>query len=102
LSDRHLAQYRWDPGSRRLGLIDHGFAFARPGDILNQSVFLARRHADGRAELQQDERAALDLIARTQHLAGLGLILKTDQANALAARIERMRTSGTLIRPGDW
>jgi hypothetical protein len=100
--DRHMAQYRWDPGSRRLGLIDHGFAFARPGDVCNQSVFLGRRHADGRGALQTLERRSLDAIASTNHLAGLAEILKADQAAALEDRIARMRASGTLIQPGDW
>jgi hypothetical protein len=100
--DRHVAQYRWDADARRLGLIDHGFAFARPGDILNKSIFLDQRHAQGRGTLTQPEHRALSEIARSPQLAGLRQILQEHQADALAQRIERMRNSGNLIRSGDW
>lgn len=100
--DRHMAQFRWDAEAGRLGLIDHGFAFARRGDLLNQSVFLAQRHAQGRGALMSAEWEALAKIAGTSHLVGLREILDADQVDALAGRIERMLASGDLIRPGDW
>lgn len=100
--DRHIAQYHWDAQAHRLGLIDHGFAFARPGDVINKSIFLDRRHAQGRGVLTQPEQRALSEIARSPHLAGLRQILQERQADALARRIERMRDSGSLIHPGEW
>jgi hypothetical protein len=99
--DRHLAQYHWDPAIKRLGLIDHGFAFARPEDILNASVFLEQRRAEGRAVLEAPELAALEAIEEAD-LVGLRDILDPDQGDALASRIARMRSSGELIEPGDW
>jgi len=99
--DRHIAQYRWDAAARRLGLIDHGFAFARPGDPLNASVFLDRRHGAGGAALQPSERAALQKLER-EDLIGLRDILEPGQADALAARVERMLSSGRVIEAGDW
>jgi hypothetical protein len=100
--DRHVAQYRWDAAAGRLGLIDHGFAFARPGDPLNDSVFLFQRHSDGRDRLEQSEKDALDAIAGSRNLGGVGEILGADQVQALADRIARMRATGMLLSPGSW
>jgi len=36
--DRHGGNYRWDSTEQELHLIDHGFCFALPGDLLNASV----------------------------------------------------------------
>jgi hypothetical protein len=99
--DRHHAQYHWDPVTKRLGLIDHGFAFARRNDPLNASVFLEQRHAEGRAALEVPELAALQAIEEAD-LVGLRDILDPDQGDALASRIQRMRSSGELIEPSDW
>lgn len=41
--DRHMAQFRYDRVARTLGLIDHGYAFARTGDRLNASEMLTFR-----------------------------------------------------------
>ena len=53
--DRHAGNWRWD-GSR-LTLIDHGYAFARPGDILNHTDLLVARRDHGAAALL-DARAS--------------------------------------------
>ncbi|HKZ15741.1 MAG TPA: hypothetical protein VJL81_18035 [Solirubrobacterales bacterium] len=99
--DRHWGQYRWDAGSRRLGLIDHGFAFARGQDRLNASVFLERRHAEGRGALDSDETAALESLQAKEFL-GLGRILDPAQAAALQNRVALMLSKGELIQPGEW
>jgi hypothetical protein len=99
--DRHVAQYRWESSLQHLGLIDHGFAFARPGDHFNESVFVRRRHMEGREELLDSELKALERLA-TNELIGLKDILRPDQATALEDRIERMRKSGKLLAPGEW
>lgn len=99
--DRHWGQYRWDANSRRLGLIDHGFAFARGRDLLNASVFLEKRHAEGRGALDKDEIAALERL-ETSGFIGLGEILDPSQASALENRIREMGASGELVKPGEW
>lgn len=99
--DRHGAQYRWEPTLKLLGLIDHGFSFARPGDVFNESVFVRRRHVEGREALEESELQALERL-RQKDLIGLKDILRPDQATALEARIERMRESGRLLAPGEW
>lgn len=58
--DRHSGNWRWD--GTRLTLIDHGYAFARPGDILNHTDLLAARHSHGAATLLANERQALELL----------------------------------------
>jgi hypothetical protein len=45
-------------------LIDHGYAFALPGPILNHSDLVAARHGHGAGALLQAERDALDRVAR--------------------------------------
>jgi hypothetical protein len=99
--DRHLAQYRWDQEDGLLGLIDHGFAFARPGDPFNDSVFVRQRHAEGREKLDQLEQEALERVEKAD-LIGLEDILDPKQISALEGRIRRMRQGGELLAPGDW
>ena len=55
--DRHDGNWRWD--GERLTLIDHGYAFALPGAILNYSDFVVARRGHGAATLSPDERDAL-------------------------------------------
>jgi hypothetical protein len=99
--DRHWGQYRWDASSQRLGLIDHGFAFAREENPLNASVFLEQRHAEGRAALDNGEVAALERL-ETNGFIGLGEVLDAKQATALENRASEMRARGELVKPGEW
>lgn len=99
--DRHMGQYRWDASSQRLGLIDHGFAFAREHDLLNASVFLEQRHAKGRSALDEEEMMALERLEASE-LVGLQDILDSSQANALGKRVSQMRARGELVEPGEW
>jgi hypothetical protein len=99
--DRHGGQFRWDVGLQRLGLIDHGFAFVSEGDRLNASVFLEVRHADGRAALSDEEKAALEAL-QAKGFLGLGEILEQDQAKSLQNRVAAMLAKGELIQPGEW
>jgi len=94
--DRHLGNYRWDPGPGSLGLIDHGYAFARPGDLFHRSVCLRERHNQGWARLEAGEHAWLDRIQASGDLMGLQLVLPTDRAVALQARVEGMIRTGEV------
>jgi hypothetical protein len=99
--DRHLAQYRWEQEGGLLGLIDHGFAFARPGDPFNDSLFVRQRHAEGREQLDELEQESLERVERAD-LVGLRDILDPGQADAFEDRIKRMRRNGRLPAPGEW
>jgi hypothetical protein len=100
--DRHMVQYRYDADRRRLGLIDHGYAFARPGDRLNASTFLAHRRSVAGGALTTRETEALERLAGDDDLLGLRALLGPDRADALAGRAERMAGSGMLLLPGDF
>jgi hypothetical protein len=54
--DRHPGNWRWD--GNRLTLIDHGYAFAMPGQILNHSDLVAARHGHGAGALPRRARRA--------------------------------------------
>lgn len=96
--DRNARNFRYDGVRRRLGLIDHGYAFARPGDLLNQSsMFLALRHRQpAGSTLTTDERTVLEEIVN-QDLHGIRDIVSDDRADALEARAERMLKSGCVL-----
>jgi hypothetical protein len=100
--DRHAGQFRWDPSAKRLGLIDHGFAFAVPGQRLNDSIFLAQRHAQRRERLQASESAALRRLVNEPRVRAVTQMLAPAQGAALINRAKVMLSSGILIRPGDW
>lgn len=98
--DRHLGNLRWD--GQRLGLIDHGFAFARPGDLLNSSAFLGWRHAQDAAALSEHEHAALERLVASNDLHGMARVLATARTDALATRADRMLATGTLTKMGEF
>ncbi len=127
--DRHSGNYRWnEPGwlfrlpavmadlirhslpadPRRpqgLGLIDHGFCFARPGDFVRpdkRSLFVEWRHEQRLIDLTDPERAVLDSLLADSRLYGLADFLEPDRAQALAGRAELMRRRGTILDPGEW
>ena len=127
--DRHQGNYRWNeppwashvphqavrslqrlsrsPGLRPvgLGLLDHGFCFARPGDFVRddkRSVFVEWRHGIGRPKLTDSERAALLGLAADPTLHGAAQFLESDRAAALADRTSRMLKRGSILDIAEW
>ena len=98
--DRHSGNWRWD--GNRLTLIDHGYAFALPGHILNHSALVKARHDHGAAPLLQDERDALDRLLNDPAQLGAANFLIPDRAQALADRAQRMLSRGEILRPGEF
>lgn len=98
--DRHPGNWRWD--GERVTLIDHGYAFARPGDILNHSDLLAARHIHGAAGLLAQERDALSRLLASDDLLGMGSFLSDDRARALADRARRMLDRDEVLRVGEF
>lgn len=91
--DRNTTNFRYLSARKSLGLIDHGFAFARPGDPFNESFFLRSRRQANRVPLTPHEREALENLVDNE-LHRLGSFLPRDRAEALQARAETMiRTS---------
>jgi hypothetical protein len=98
--DRHPGNWRWDGG--RLTLIDHGYAFALSGQILNHSDLVRARHSHGAAALLAEEREALDRLVGDPDLLGMARFLLDDRAQALADRAQRMLARGEILAPGDF
>jgi hypothetical protein len=98
--DRHADNWRWD-GSR-LTLIDHGYAFARPGDVLNHTDLLVARRNHGAAALLDIERQALERLLESAGLLGIASLLLPDRAQALRERAERMLARDEVLRPGEF
>ena len=98
--DRHSQNYRWDAATNRLYLLDHGFSFARPGDYLNTSIFLAYRHSEHREALAPREVAILAGLKASINLLGLAEYLEPERAAALASRVDRMFATGGLLKVG--
>ena len=71
--DRHPGNWRWD-GSR-LMLIDHGYAFALLGQIMNHSDLVAVRHRHRVAALIGAERDALSRLLGDRDLLGIARML---------------------------
>lgn len=99
--DRHATNFRHDADRRRLALIDNAFAFARPGDLLNYSLFLARRRATHASAITTAERAVLEALL-TGELADLPEHLAADRGDALRNRAQRMLDCRRLPLPGDF
>jgi len=100
--DRHATNFRYDAETRRLALIDNAFAFARPNDLHNQSLFLAYRRSTHMVTLNGDETTALETILDSEDLLGLRLFIVEDRADALEARARDMLERRLLPLPGDF
>jgi hypothetical protein len=98
--DRHDGNWRWD--GKLLTLIDHGYAFALPGAILNYSDFVTARHGHGAAELRAEERAVLMRLLGDSDLLGMARFLLPRRAQALADRAERMLARGEILLAGEF
>jgi hypothetical protein len=98
--DRHDANWRWD--AERLTLIDHGYAFALPGDIPNHYEFVAARHRYGAADLLAQERQVLLRLLGHHELLGMALFLLPERAQALADRARRMLERDEVLLPKEF
>jgi hypothetical protein len=98
--DRHDGNWRWD--GERLTLIDHGYAFALPGAILNYSDFVVARHRHGAAGLLTEERDALTRLLNAPDLLGIARFLLPERAEALADRAERMLARDEVLLPKEF
>jgi hypothetical protein len=98
--DRHAGNWRWD--GIRLTLIDHGYAFAFPGQILNHTDLVVARHGHGAAGLLSDERDALNRLLGDSDLLGMASFLVPDRAQALAERARRMLGRGEILAAGEF
>jgi hypothetical protein len=108
-----------------LGLIDHGYAFARPGDFHNNYEtagsfqrlrFGQRRFAPPhRPELDysgvgslspglssHEQAALIRLRADLTGLLGVAELLPDDRADALRDRVERMHSTQEILREADF
>jgi hypothetical protein len=95
--DRSRTNMLFDTGRNDLALIDHGFAFAREGDVINASVLLGWRRTAGLVELSQAEVDALERLVYHEALLGLRRYLEPDRAEALEVRARRMLETGRLV-----
>ena len=102
--DRHFDNFCWSERTRRLYLIDHGYAFARPGDFFRASIFLVERHRLGIAALTATESDLLRRILESDDLVNMMGVLPRDREVALRARVEQMLSIGELPLPvsGRW
>jgi hypothetical protein len=98
--DRNTQNFRYDRSTRTLAVIDHGFSFARPGDLCNSAIFAHARHQSSPA-ISPDERAALEAL-RIADLHGLREFIAPDRASALERRSTEMLRTGRLPMPGQF
>jgi hypothetical protein len=98
--DRHGLNYL--VAGDRVTLIDHGYAFARPGDYKNHSSLVSARRREKDAKLSYDERDALNRLLASKDLFGLERSLEPARAQALRARAQRMLATGSILSAGDY
>jgi hypothetical protein len=96
--DRHSGNWRWD--GARLTLIDHGYAFALRGHILNHTELVRARRLHGAAALLREEHEALQRLIDDPGLLGVADMLVVDRAHAVVDRAQRMLASGEILPPG--
>ncbi len=98
--DRNPGNVLWHEERSRIYLIDHGFAFARPGDQTGHLELTAWRWQRGSHGLDGAELAAAsDLI--DHDLGDLRGYLAGDRADALLARAQRLQRDRQILPPGE-
>lgn len=95
--DRNASNYRF--GSGVLTLFDHGFSFPGGQWLLNDSLFLRRRHSEGDELLSVEEAALLFALPTTSIWGELGKILRDDQFYALDRRRTEMLKRNAVLKP---
>ena len=95
--DRHLGNFRWDANSSHLGLFDHGFAFALPGDLFNASFFVEWRWDSNLESLEQWEIEALEVLLRSHDVHGLTEMLQAPRVDRLQERARTMLEDGVIF-----
>lgn len=95
--DRHRGNYLVD-NRRRMTLIDHGFAFKRPGDYQNASDF-QRSHCNQR--LTDRERAILAEFLGDDTSFGLKGLIEEDRLDAMRRRARDMVADDSILPAWD-
>ena len=91
--DRHAGNYLVD--ERGLTLIDHGFAFSKPGDRLNAAYLMVYRTQASPA-LRPNERDALTRLLASPDVLGLRGLLPADRLEAMLQRARDMLSKDRL------
>jgi hypothetical protein len=91
--DRHPGNYL--VAGDRIALIDHGYTFARPGDLRNYS-WLGTKRVQTDPALTYTEREVLQRLVSSPDLLGLRGMLQPARADALRDRAQVMLESGQL------
>jgi hypothetical protein len=100
--DRHLGNFRWETGAQKLGLIDHGYAFALPGHYYNASEFVAWRWTQNEEALSTDETVVLEHLLASGDLCGLRRFMLDARSDGLEDRARRMHQRGTILQLGEF
>jgi hypothetical protein len=95
--DRNPGNVRWHEPREMIHLIDHSFAFARPGDKCGYKEIVEWRWRHHARALTDEE---LQALGRCSHDAfGLESYLEPERAAALNARAEELE-KGQILAPG--
>jgi hypothetical protein len=102
--DRHTGNTRWEPAAQKIGVWDHGYAFATRNwrHPCNASAFVTTRHNRGQQALTQAETAALHQLKSSGDLHGLDGALQDFRAARLEWRAEEMLSRGEILGLGEW
>lgn len=98
--DRNPGNVLWHEERSRIYLIDHGFAFARPGDRTGHLELTAWRWQRGSRGLDDAELSAVSGLIGDD-LGDLRSYLAGDRADALLARAQRLQRDREILPPGE-
>jgi len=99
--DRNKNNWLWDERTGQLKLLDHGFAFGRPGDETVNLRFSQWRWKQKEEDLLEAELEVLTRLLESDDLLGLRQFFDEDRCDALSARATQMRDSRKLMPNGE-
>lgn len=98
--DRNPGNVLWHEERSRIYLIDHGFAFARPGDRTGHLELTAWRWQRGSRALDDFELAAVSRLI-DEDLGDLRDYVAADRADVLLSRAQRLQRDREILPPGE-
>jgi hypothetical protein len=98
--DRNPGNVLWHEERSRIHLIDHGFAFARPGDRTGHLELTAWRWHHGSHDLDAAELSAVSDLTENDFGDLRGYLAK-DRVDALLSRAQRLLHGRTILPPGE-
>lgn len=97
--DRHFGNVLAGASNTQMSAIDHGFAFKRPQDEVNNYSRAVEYRIERKPAVTDHERAVARRLGQSPTLLGMSLMLEPERAEELRARARQLDIGGYVVPP---